>query len=506
MLILFDFMLLVLLAYFLIQALNIISSLYEKLALAGVLALGLKSVFLFSLIVVGVRPEADIQLTGSLLLFLVVLFLFRWKASCAEEISSPPVKTSASPQRVAALAILGGLFVLSVSNAWFFPLTETDALWYEIRGMRMFHEARFNLEIFNQEYPPLVPFLFTYQISFQLEKLKIIFPLFYLCLLVIFYRRVLVNGENETLAATLTLILGTTPFLWWHSVLPFMNLVAGLYFSLGSIYWFFLLKETLIETSEQSSARLIPLALLSGSMIGLACWTRLEFVLYGAIPILMLSFYLQRNEDIEKSLKNHVHFCFSCSILTLPTIWIVSLYFFQIPAGTKIQGTGIICLLLWVLVMGFPYWSPRIVFKPKHLLSVPVVLVAIFFVVLAVSGPDSVSFGMAILLGLYRTVVYNIYFSVTVVLVMFLFLEPWKNQSAPVKLLGGFLLAYLFVHFAIYTFMPPKWDNLKAYIDATFIHPGNAVNSSGVRGMIAFYPIFVFFISCLKTVRKGFES
>jgi hypothetical protein len=62
------------------------------------------------------------------------------------------------------------------------------------------------------------------------------------------------------------------------------------------------------------------------------------------------------------------------------------------------------------------------------------------------------------------------------------------------------------VHFAIYTFGEPKWQVLSAYIDATFVHFGNSVNSSGTREMLAFYPIFVFFIACLPRVKENMEE
>ena len=134
------------------------------------------------------------------------------------------------------------------------------------------------------------------------------------------------------------------------------------------------------------------------------------------------------------------------------------------------------------------------------------ILAAVFFAVLAVGGPQSVSFGNAIVLGLYRTLFYNIYFSFTVFLALLIFLEPWKNWADSSRFLGGFLAAYLLLHFAIYTYMPPKWYNLTAYIDATFIHPGKAANSSGVREMIAVYPVLVFFVSCFSRIKMSFEN
>ncbi len=222
--ILVDFFCWVIGAYLLVREVAAVSSFSERLALAVGLALGMKSLFLFLSIVSGIQPGIPYQLSTSAGLLLAAGLFYRFRAGNTGEESFPEKAASSNPLAVSVFIILGILCIQSFANALFFPITETDALWYEIRGMRIYHETRFDLGIFNEEYPPLLPLLFAYQVSFQFAKLKVLFPVFYLCLLVIFYHRVRANGGNGKLAAVLTLILGTTPYMWWHSVLPFLNL------------------------------------------------------------------------------------------------------------------------------------------------------------------------------------------------------------------------------------------------------------------------------------------
>lgn len=154
--------------------------------------------------------------------------------------TAEPEGEANTPQRTFAIFGVAGLFLIGVINALFFPVTEGGGVWHEVRSMLLFHEFHFDLTAFQYNtYTPLLHLLYVYLLSISFEKVKIIFPLFYLCLLVIFYHRLYACHKNPKTAAIFTLILGTTPNFWWHSVLPFLNLVSGFYFAVASIYWFF---------------------------------------------------------------------------------------------------------------------------------------------------------------------------------------------------------------------------------------------------------------------------
>ena len=107
-----------------------------------------------------------------------------------------------------------------------------------------------------------------------------------------------------------------------------------------------------------------------------------------------------------------------------------------------------------------------------------------------------------IVISLYRTSTVHIFYLFTSSLAIFLFFEKLKELSELKKILGCFLILFLFTHFAIFLYANPKWPTLGQFVYATFIQPGNSVNLSDTRGMMSFYPVFIFFISSLPFVRQ----
>ena len=228
---LIDFGSLWVLAYLLVGILNVIPSIGEKAALAFALALGLKSLVLFCwMAVVGEFPGILMQ-TGLSLAGLVIVFIF-YRLRPSNSILPSPIPKKKSPYVRMMVGLLGVLFVLSLKFANFYPITEADGIWYHIKGMVFLHEANFDSETIVaqfRQYPPFLSLLIAYLMSFDFGNVKIIFPLIYLCLLVIFYYRVLSFTECRIVAAAFTLILGTTPYIWWHSFLPFFDLTTGFF-------------------------------------------------------------------------------------------------------------------------------------------------------------------------------------------------------------------------------------------------------------------------------------
>ena len=56
------------------------------------------------------------------------------------------------------------------------------------------------------------------------------------------------------MSAMLTLVLGTTPYIWWHGVLPFLDLCTAVFYSAGALYWFFWM-ESLGMDGEKGRCR-----------------------------------------------------------------------------------------------------------------------------------------------------------------------------------------------------------------------------------------------------------
>lgn len=500
-----DFGSLWVLAYLLVGMLNVISSVSEKVALAFAWALGLKSLILFALMVLEVTESIWVQ-SGVSLGALLVAGILRYRQF------PKPLSHSCSAEKksllfVMMVVILGGLLCFSLANALFFPITEADGIWYQIRGMVFFHEAEFDSEtVVSQfrQYPPFVSLLFAYLMSFDVDSVKLIFPFIYLCLLVIFYSRILAVTKNQKLASLFTLVLGTTPYFWWHSFLPFLDLTTGFYYSVGALYWFFLTQSIIDEKPEDGQSNPYSWAFLSGTFFGLAAWSRLEFLLYNAIPISILIAVLDQNSVFSKKQKNKILLCLAVPLLFFSTLWFLTLLSFDSPLERRVLAVGLAGLGMWLLVLINLKWNFYL--NKTRLIGVGALAMVLYLALMLVGGPQSVSLGKALLIPLIRSISVHVFYFCTMLLGIFLFFEKLKNLSEPKKLLGWFLIFYPLVHFMIFSYSEPKWDDISTYLEAILVHPGHSINLSDTRGMMAFYPILIFFIAGLPVMKRGFDN
>jgi len=106
----------------------------------------------------------------------------------------------------------------------------------------------------------------------------------------------------------------------------------------------------------------------------------------------------------------------------------------------------------------------------------------------------------------YRSLTIHGFYLFTAFLAVFIFLSRLKNIPRLNKLFGLFLVFYPLIHFAIFSYSPPKWGTFGEYVSATFIHPGNLVNLSDTRGVLSMYPLLLFFIASIPAVRRGFDD
>lgn len=502
---LLDFGALWILTYLLVGMLKVIPSIGEKVALSFAWALGLKSLIIFALVVLGMTESIWIQLGVSLgALALVGILRFRQSSN-----SLPPSHPSEKKSFLFMLMILilGILFCFSLTNALFFPITEADGIWYHVRAMVFLHEGKFDSStIVSQfrQYPPFVPLLFAYLMSFGVDSLKIIFPFIYLCLLVIFYYRVFAVTKNQKIAVWFTLVLGTTPLFWWHSFLPFLDLTTGFYYSMGALYWFFLIQSIFSQKSEDGSSPSCAWAFLSGTLFGLAAWNRLEFLLYNALPILILIYVLDGNSFISKKKKNKILLCLAVPLLAFSTLWCLTLASFDSPLERRVLAVGFAGMGMWLLVLVNLKWNFHL--NKTRLIGMGALAVVLYLGLMLVGGPQSVSLGKALLITLIRSVSVHAFYLCALLVGFFLFFEKLKNLSEPEKLLGWFLIFYPLAHFLIFSYSGPKWIELSAYFDVVLVHPGHSINLSDTRGMQAFYSIFLFFIAGLPLIKRGFEN
>ena len=482
-----------------VGALKAVFTVAEKLALAFLFALGLKSLILFFLIRMGVRPFANIQIGVDVLVLILTLLLTRPVMGSAPVASSP----DAEWKTVLVCLLIGALFLFSLVNAWFFPITESDAAWYQVKGLSFLHEVRFDSDwVVPQlrQYPPFVPLLFSWFIAFGIEPMRMIFPFFYLALNTIFYCRVLEFTGNSKMAAMLTLVLGTTPYIWWHGVLPFLDLCAAVFYSAGALYWFFWM-ESLGMDGEKGRCR--ALAFLSGLFFGLSAWTRLEFLLYCLIPIAM-TFCAESTlrKDGERDRKSFL--LFFLSLLVFPTSWFLNLASFDFSISGNVKMVGLAGVFAWIIVLIFIMGSWKL--KVSTLIKTGLLAGMIFIIFISMDNSGPVPGWKKLSIAFYRSLTVHGFYLFTAFLAVFVFLSKLKNIPSLNRLFGIFLLFYPLVHFAIFSYSSPKWENFGEYVSATFVHPGNSVNLSDTRGVMPMYPLLLFFIASIPSIRRGFDD
>ena len=161
---------------------------------------------------------------------------------------------------------------------------------------------------------------------------------------------------------------------------------------------------------------------------------------------------------------------------------------------------GGVCIFLGVLclVLKFSKWK----ISELNVIWAFAASVIAYFVLLLIVGIGPVPVWKKIVISLYRTSTVHIFYLFTSFLAIFIYFEDLKVLSEVKKYLGCFLILFLFTHLAIFTYANPKWSTLGEFVYATFIQPGNSVNLSDTRGMMSFYPVFIFFISSLSFVRQ----
>ena len=162
---------------------------------------------------------------------------------------------------------------------------------------------------------------------------------------------------------------------------------------------------------------------------------------------------------------------------------------------------GGVCVFLWVLALGLTLlkWS----FSKSNITLAFITAVAGYILALVLSGAGPVPIWKKMAISFYRTSVVHIFYFFTAFLGIFVFFEKLKSLSEQKKMIGYFLILFLFTHLAIFAYANPKWPTFGEFVYATFIQPGNSVNLSDTRGMMSFYPIFIFFISSLPFVKQG---
>jgi hypothetical protein len=165
---------------------------------------------------------------------------------------------------------------------------------------------------------------------------------------------------------------------------------------------------------------------------------------------------------------------------------------------------GLAGVFAWIIVLAFMMGSWKL--QVSTLIKTGLLAGAIYIVFIFMDNSGPVPGWKKLSIAFYRSLTVHGFYLFTAFLAVFVFFSKLKNIPSLNRLFGIFLLFYPLVHFAIFSYSSPKWENFGEYVSATFVHPGNSVNLSDTRGVMSMYPLLLFFIASIPSIRKGFDD
>tara|TARA_B100000315_G_scaffold184167_1_gene173165 strand:- start:16575 stop:18062 length:1488 start_codon:yes stop_codon:yes gene_type:complete len=463
----------------------------ERICLSYGVAIGFNSLFMFVVLLLKI-PVTSFLISLSYAVILIFLFFY-----FKENILNPDswiFERIKKKYLFMLLSFLGTLFILSVIISVFYPITTADGIWYEYYGKIIASESNIYQKILIIYKKPLfLPITYAFLYLNNIFAIQIIFPLFYLFLCLAFFFRLSCYTADLKLVSIFSIVLATTPYIWWHSYLPLLNLIAGYFFSIGIFCWY----SSLFPAHKQSLQTSKGFMLLAGIFFGFSSWARLEFIWYFMIPVFLYFFYSasRQNKDIDKF-----------RLLLLPTVgiflpWII--YIGVMKAYGEKEFAMFLTLYASLIVIYIVYArlnSNAVLIKAVILLTIAAILIVSLLFLWDINW---MFIFKRLQTTLAKTVVNHFFYFFTFFLI-FLF-KAFKNNIA-LKYLSCFIGLYLIWHFALYNVGGGRWEHWYEYFTAIFSEPGNFVSGSSTRELLAFYPVFIFWIAVLNNGKYVKES
>ncbi|MDI6731997.1 MAG: hypothetical protein QME05_05435 [Candidatus Margulisbacteria bacterium] len=261
----------------------------EKIGLSFPIGLGFIALIMFLL------GAFNIPLT--LLSILIVIFTIFLLVSTYLIKSRPPIfflaalKFKVSKFSVLEIIMLV-LIIIKVVFVYFSavikPLIDVDSFqFYSIVAKEIFFRHNFTDLYTTQFYgdKPLLPFLqqgwsFLALNASNDALFKIIYPTFFLCLLLIFYS-VLRRSFTRSYSLLFTWLLSALPFIIYHATTAYADLTITLYYASAAFYLFLFMKN-----KEQD------FAMVGFTMLGFAVWSKKAGLILAIVVILVLLAYI----------------------------------------------------------------------------------------------------------------------------------------------------------------------------------------------------------------------
>jgi hypothetical protein len=320
-----------LLGFALVYAIDRDLSILEKLSLALPSGAGVLTWALFVLSWIGVRLTLTSVATVYLAALLAAaLMILRRKSSgdSGPGSSGREHGPGFNPQRVlillAATGILGLSVAMSVGTSY--RLYDPVQIW-SVKGYAISREGTILAADAWGEHGLAYPLNIPLQISLfhlvdgdYLPGSKLLFPLFGLSLCLIVYSYMRRRGVDEAIAGLSALFLGSVPIVFFHTTDGFANLPFTVAFVAGILWG--------VEGIRSKSSRLQALA---GMLLGLACWTRPEGILYGlgAVVVFWLGGLAVRQGR------------FSFAAISVPLALIAGAWFVFALSGDTMHGSNL---------------------------------------------------------------------------------------------------------------------------------------------------------------------
>ena len=530
------FLLLVVIGYFLLNLLASDLAFEEKLSLSYGMGIGLISLLLFLMFYFELL-HSKTQLIVIMLLISIVLFACRCvieKLGIARlkylNKGSVLYKNGSFRQWNYKLYLnLLPLFIVSLIFSYYYPVMIVDGISYEVTGKLMAVNRAIEPENYFIPYPPLIPGAYSFICLFGGSHLKIIFPLFYLSLVLCFYFRLIALGVNKKSSLMFTLVLATTPYIWWHSFLGILNLTAAYYFSIATLFWFSHLSD--ISESGDEAGINYSHPLLAGVFYSLSIFTRFEMLVYFLIPLIFTAFY---------SLKYHLPK--SLLYLAFPPLVISSLWSFfshyTLSSSEDFQSFPIAVIILIVAVVlsyfvvikkgystliDFINRYERKIFQPLKVLGLSFIFLLIMYVFISQNVQDNLGFVSQFLFFVktlvMRSIIFlfgNVFFLSTSVLIVLLPIKKYESFRRENIYLMSFILSFLLINIMMFSWfyfsLYPRgysvlnWSyDLVEFFKTFFYHPGKVINSAQIRGLLPIYPVIIFFFAISRRIQKAFE-
>lgn len=204
-------------------------------------------------------------------------------------------------EKILILAIASKVFYVFF-EALIKPIVAWDAWsFWGLKGKIFFHSTLPMVSYFEQyrvampNYPFHLPLLEAWMSKcmgmWNDQLLKIVFPLYFVSLLIIFYS-VLRRFFSRTHSLLFTFFLSSLPFLVYHASVAYADFLVGVYHCVGFIYLFLWMKN--------NDKRYL---FLSAIFVGIAAWVKDEGVALLIVPALILTIYLFSNRKFEMETK-----------------------------------------------------------------------------------------------------------------------------------------------------------------------------------------------------------